>query len=53
MTDNGREIQRLTDDELRSVRGGRSFWSRVKGAAKWVKDHVVIGLKSIGIKGKF
>ncbi len=53
MTDNGRGIQPVTDDELRLVRGGRSFWSRVKAAAKWVKDHVVIGLNKIGIKGKF
>ena len=53
MTRNTRELQTVDDDELRSVRGGRSFWSRVKRAAKWVKDHVVIGLKSIGIKGKF
>ena len=31
----------------------RSLWSRVKGAAKWVKDHVVIGLHNIGYKGTF
>ena len=46
-------IQLLTDDELRLVRGGRSFWGAIKRAAKWVKDHVVIGLRNIGIKGKF
>lgn len=31
----------------------RSLWDRVKGAAKWVKNHVVIGLHNIGIKGTF
>jgi hypothetical protein len=53
MMRNGRGIQPVTDDELRLVRGGRSFWSRVKAAVRWVKDHVVIGLNKIGIKGKF
>lgn len=53
MKDDGPEIQTVADDELRSVRGGKSFWSRVKAAAKWVKNHVVIGLNKIGIKGKF
>ena len=47
-----REMRTVGDDELRLVRGG-SFWSRVKAAARWVKDHVVIGLNKIGIKGKF
>jgi hypothetical protein len=31
----------------------KSVWGRIKGAAKWVKDHVVIGLHNIGIKGTF
>jgi hypothetical protein len=31
----------------------RSLWSRVKAAAKWAKDHVVIGLNKIGLKGTF
>jgi hypothetical protein len=53
MTNKGRRVRTVTDDELRLVRGGRSFWGSVKAAAKWVKDHVVVGLKSIGIKGKF
>jgi hypothetical protein len=53
MKDHGQEIQTVTDEELRTVRGGKSFWDRVKSAAKWVKDHVVIGLNKIGIKGKF
>jgi hypothetical protein len=53
MTDDGREIATVTDDELRLVRGGRSFWGSIKAAAKWVKNHVVGGLRSIGIKGKF
>ncbi|MEV7343602.1 hypothetical protein [Streptomyces sp. NPDC093544] len=43
----------VPDDELRRIRGGRSIWSRVKSAAKWAKDHVVIGLRYIGIKGRF
>jgi hypothetical protein len=43
----------VPDDELRRIRGGRSFWDRVKSAAKWAKDHVVIGLRYIGIKGRF
>ena len=53
MRDEGLWIETATDDELRSVRGGKSFWSRLKAAAKWVRDHVVIGLDKIGIKGKF
>lgn len=53
MTDNGRGIQTVTDDELRLVRGGKSFWDRVKGAAKWAKDHVVGGAKWIGLKFRF
>ena len=53
MTNDGRNIAKVTDDELRLVRGGKSLWDRVKAAAKWVKDHVVGGLRSIGIKGKF
>jgi hypothetical protein len=31
----------------------RSLWDRLKGAAKWVKNHVVIGLHNIGYKGTF
>jgi hypothetical protein len=53
MTEHGQGIQTVTDDELRLVRGGRSFWSRVKGAAKWVKNHVVGGAKWIGLKFRF
>jgi hypothetical protein len=53
MTDNGPQMQTVTDDELSSVRGGKSFWSRVKGAAKWVKNHVVGGAKWIGLKFRF
>jgi hypothetical protein len=53
MADQRRESATVSDDELRLVRGGRSFWGSIKAAAKWVKDHVVVGLKSIGIKGKF
>ncbi len=36
-------IKTVSDDELQSVRGGKSFWDRVKGAAKWAKNHVVGG----------
>jgi len=46
-------IRAVADDELRSVRGGRSFWGSLKAAAKWCKNHIVIGLNKIGIKGKF
>ena len=35
------------------VSAAKSLWGRIKGAAKWVKDHVVIGLHNIGVKGKF
>jgi len=52
MTEEAPGIQAVGDEELGSVRGG-SFVSRLKAAAKWVKDHVVIGLNKIGIKGKF
>jgi hypothetical protein len=31
----------------------RSLWSRLKGAAKWVGNHIVIGLHNIGYKGTF
>lgn len=31
----------------------RSLWDRLKGAAKWVKNHVTATLHSIGIKGTF
>ena len=52
MIENGKRIEFVTDDELSRVRGG-SIWSGIKRAARWVKDHVAIGLRSIGIKGKF
>lgn len=52
MIEDGKRIKLLTDDELSRVRGG-SIWSRLKAAARWVKDHVVIGLNKIGLKGKF
>jgi hypothetical protein len=48
-----RQLMRpVHDEELRSVRGG-SFIGRLKKAAKWVKNHVVIGLKYIGYKRTF
>ena len=37
----------------RNRRCGEVAVGRVKGAAKWVKNHVVIGLHNIGIKGTF
>ena len=46
-------IRIVPDDELQSVRGGKSFWDRVKGAAKWAKNHVVGGAKWIGLKFRF
>jgi hypothetical protein len=45
-------IRTVEEEELRSVRGG-TFWSRLKSVGRWIKNHVVIGLHSIGIKGKF
>jgi hypothetical protein len=53
MADDGWGVEPVTDDELRLVRGGKSFWSRVKSAAKWVKNHVVGGAKWIGLKFRF
>jgi hypothetical protein len=52
MTSDSR-ITTVPDDELRSVRGGKSFWDRVKGAAKWAKNHIVGGAKWIGLKFRF
>jgi hypothetical protein len=52
MVEDGKRIELVTDEELSQVRGG-SIWSGLKKAAGWIKDHVVIGLKMIGIKGKF
>jgi len=52
LTQEPKVIQEVSDEELRSVRGG-SVWSGIKSAAKWVKNHVVIGLNKIGIKGTF
>ena len=40
MTDHGRGIRPVTDDELRLIRGGRSFWGNVKAAARWVKSAI-------------
>jgi hypothetical protein len=53
MADNRHGIQKVTDDELRDARGGKSFWGWLKSAAKWVKDHVVGGFKWIGLKFRF
>ncbi len=52
MIENGKRIELVTDEELSRVRGG-SIGSWLRKAARWVKDHVVIGLRAIGIKGKF
>lgn len=46
-------IKAVPDGELRTVRGGKSFWDRVKGAARWAKNHVVGGFKWIGLKFRF
>ena len=35
------------------VSAARSVWGAIKGAAKWVGKHVVIGLNKIGVKGTF
>lgn len=51
--DDGWGLRPVGDEELRLVRGGRSFWGTVKAAAKWVKNHVVAGLNKIGYKGTF
>jgi hypothetical protein len=53
MDSRGLRVETIPEDELRGVRGGKSFWSRVKGAAKWAKDHVVGGFKWIGLKFRF
>lgn len=53
MMNNTRGIQLVTDDELRLVRGGRSFWDRVKAAGRWIKEHVGATLRSLSFKGKF
>jgi hypothetical protein len=54
MTFDVQGMQLVGDQELSSVHGGKKkIWGWVKNAAKWAKDHVVIGAKSIGIKGKF
>jgi hypothetical protein len=36
-----------------TVAAKKSLWGKIKGAAKWAKDHIVIGLHNIGIKGTF
>ena len=51
MKGNGPVMTFVSDEELRLLHGGRSFWATVKAAAGWVKDHVVATLHSIGIKG--
>jgi hypothetical protein len=53
MTSNVQGMRPVGDQELSLVHGGKSFWGWVKGAAKWAKDHIAIGAKSLGIKGKF
>jgi hypothetical protein len=49
----GPGVRTVGDDELRTVRGGKSIWGHIKAGARWVKDHVVITLHSIGFKTKF
>lgn len=42
-------MQALSDEELRSVRGG-GIISGLKRAYKWAKKHVVATTKSIAVK---
>lgn len=49
----GPGIRTVGDEELRTVRGGKSIWGSIKDGAKWVKNHVVATLHSIGFKGTF
>jgi hypothetical protein len=51
MTDKGLEMVAVADDELRLVRGGRSFWGTVKAVGTWIKNHVTATRSSIGVKG--
>lgn len=46
----GPGIRTVGDQELRTVRGGRSWIGR---AWDWAKKHVVATLHSIGYKGTF
>jgi len=46
-------IRMVGDEELQRVFGGKSIWGHIKDAAKWVGNHVVVGLHYIGIKGSF
>jgi hypothetical protein len=52
MIEDGKRIEFVTDDELSRVRGG-SIWGGIKRAARWAKDHIALGLRSLGFKGKF
>ncbi len=49
----GPSIRTVGDEELRTVRGGKSIWGHIKDAAAWVKKHVAATLNSIGYKGTF
>ena len=51
----GAGIRTVGDEELRTVRGGKSLWGHIKSAAQWVGDHVKATAHSIviGIKGTF
>jgi hypothetical protein len=49
----GPGIRTVDDEELRTVRGGKSLWGHIKDGARWVKNHVVATLHSIGYKGTF
>ena len=54
LADEGKAGGELSDEELEMVSGG-SFFSRLKAAATWVKDHVFVDTsnKTAGVKGKF
>lgn len=45
-------IRKVATTEMDSVRGG-SVWGKIKAAAGWVKDHIVITAKSIAYKVGF
>lgn len=47
-----KQMRPVLDAELSLVRGGKLL-DRLKKAAKWVKKHVVIGLRYIGYKRTF
>ena len=49
----GGRMYRMTVEEMQEVVGGRSFWQKVKAAARWVKNHIWVNGSGGGVKGKF